>query len=206
MKTKACFITGIGTDVGKTICSAILCEAHKADYWKPVQCGMAPTDTEWVAKHTEGVRTHPETFCFEDAVSPHYAAVIANRSVRLRDFHLPATLHPIVVEGAGGVFVPLNDQEFMSDLMIHLNLPVVIVARFYIGAINHTIMTIQSLKNLGVSIKGVITNGDWRSNDKHIISNACRTELIGHIPRATCPDLKFIKAVAKESWVYDILA
>ena len=206
MKNKGYFITGIGTDVGKTICSAILCEAKKADYWKPVQCGLTPSDTEWVAQHTEGVRTHPETFCFDDAVSPHHAAEIANRSIQLRDIQLPLTSLPIIVEGAGGIFVPLNNEEYMSDLMTHLNLPVIIVARFYIGAINHSIMTIKSLQNLGLPLKGIIANGDWRTSDKQWISRHCRVAFIGHVPCTQQLDINFIKTIAKERWVHDIMA
>lgn len=200
------FITGIGTDVGKTICAAILSQGLKYDYWKPVQCGGAVSDCEWIRRHTSGVKVHVERYCFAAPVSPHTAAEKEFKTIELSEFSLPCSSNGIIVEGAGGLYVPLNHSFFMIDLVRLLELPVIVVAHFYVGAINHTILTLKLLKDSGVVVKGLIANGSWSDADMTFIESYCDLPILGVVPWAESLDASFIDAVARERWVCDLLS
>lgn len=141
------FVTGIGTEVGKTVCSAILTKYFNADYWKPIQSGdLHYSDTmkikEWVG---ENVFCHPEIYRLQFAASPHQSALQENVNISVNDFKLPETTKNLIVEGAGGLMVPLSDQEFIIDLIENLNIPVALVVRNYLGCINHTLLSVMAL-------------------------------------------------------------
>lgn len=205
MNNNGCFVTGIGTDVGKTICSAIICQGTAADYWKPIQCGM-DRDSQWIKSHTTNIRVHKEVHCFQNAVSPHTAATRENQWIHLDQLRLPVSDGPIVVEGAGGIFVPLNDKEFMIDLMEQVNLPVVVVAKFYIGAINHTILTIKTIQERGLFLHGIVGNGNWSNADQNLVAHTCDTQFIGNIPWTEKINSQVIAEIAQEEWVHEIMA
>ena len=156
------FVTGIGTEIGKTIVSAILTEALHADYWKPIQSGdLDNSDSlkiqHWVSNpHT---RIHPERFRLNTPLSPHASAAIDGVEIKVQDFQLPDTSRPLIVEGAGGLMVPLNHQETMLDLIQHLNLPVILVSRHYLGSINHTLLSLEVLRSRGIVLAGLLYNG-----------------------------------------------
>lgn len=159
---KALFVTGIGTEVGKTVVSAILTRALLADYWKPIQSGdLSDSDSmkveKWAA-HSQLV-IHPERYRLTQPLSPHASAKADNIEIKLENFLLPETPRPLVVEGAGGLFVPLNDNDLMIDLMAKLALPVVLVSRHYLGSINHTLLSIEALKARNIPIAGLVFNG-----------------------------------------------
>ncbi|MFC3157630.1 dethiobiotin synthase [Chryseobacterium arachidis] len=144
---KLLFITGIGTEIGKTVCSAILTKYFNADYWKPVQSGdLDFSDSmkirEWTGKSTI---CYPETYRFQLAASPHQSAKEEGITVDLNEFKLPETQNNLILEGAGGLMVPLNDKDFMIDLIEKLNIPVALVVRNYLGCINHTLLSISAL-------------------------------------------------------------
>lgn len=164
------FITAIGTDSGKTLFSAILTEHLKADYWKPVQAGY-PRDTDqvqtWITNSTSVF--HPERYLLKTPASPHAAAKIDGVAIKLSDFTLPDTTHPLVVEGAGGVLVPINDTDYVIDLAKHLKLPVILVANLYLGSINHTLLTIEYLKAKGFAVAGLVFNGPSNPESERII-------------------------------------
>ncbi len=164
------FVTGIDTDSGKTLASAILCEALKADYWKPVQAGL-PRDADTVKALVPNntTRIHPERFLLNTPASPHASAEIDGVKIHLHDFAIPETTNPLIVEGAGGVLVPLNDNDCIADLISYLNLEVVVVADLYLGSINHTLLTIEALKNRNARIKGIIFNGTPNPASESII-------------------------------------
>jgi dethiobiotin synthetase len=164
------FVNGIDTDSGKTLVSAILCEALHADYWKPVQAGM-PRDADTIQKLVTNSKTqiHPETFLLNTPASPHASAKIDGVKIRLKDFTLPATANNLIVEGAGGCLVPLNDREFVIDLMVKLKLPIILVADLYLGSINHTLLTIEALQQRQLSIDGLIFNGPSNAESENII-------------------------------------
>lgn len=164
------FITGIDTDSGKTLASAILCEALKADYWKPVQAGL-PRDADTVKNLITNTQTkvHKETFVLSTPASPHASARIDNVKISLSDFKIPETKNHLVIEGAGGCLVPLNDNEFIVDLILHLNTQVILVADLYLGSINHTLLTIEALTKRNIKIKGLIFNGESNPESEQII-------------------------------------
>ncbi len=159
MSAKGLFVTGIGTDVGKTITSAVLAKALEADYWKPVQCGdLENTDTDKVAAWTS-CRTHPEIYRLREPMSPHAAAKAENMQLDLHSIALPDSKRPIVVEGAGGIMVPLNGKGNFLDLMVKLNLPVVLVTRHYLGSINHTMLSWEVLNKAGLNVVALVISG-----------------------------------------------
>jgi dethiobiotin synthetase len=156
------FVTAIGTDCGKTVVSAILCEALKADYWKPVQTGPPPHDGEVVKSWVSyPIKIHQERYLLEKPASPHHAASLEDKLIRLSDFHLPPAPQHLVVEGAGGIFVPLNYKgEFVIDIARQLKLEIVVVIKLYLGAINHALLTLSELRSMRVPIKGLVFNGE----------------------------------------------
>jgi dethiobiotin synthetase len=164
------FVTGIDTDSGKTLVSAILCEALEADYWKPVQAGL-PRDSEIIRSLVQNSKTkiHPEKYLLNTPASPHAAAKIDRVNIRVNDFQLPNTANNLIIEGAGGSLVPLNDREFMVDLMVKLNLPVILAADLYLGSINHTLLTVEALQRRRLMIEGIIFNGVSNPESENII-------------------------------------
>ncbi len=152
------FITGTDTGVGKTLVSAWLCRHFGFDYFKPVQAGLLPmTDSEWVKRHA-GCHTYPEAYRLREPASPHYAAQREGRQITLDNIRLPAAQR-LVVEGAGGVMVPLGNKYLMLDLIARLGLPVLVVASTRLGTLNHTLLTLQALRLQRLSVLGVILNG-----------------------------------------------
>jgi dethiobiotin synthetase len=164
------FITGIDTDSGKTLTSAILCEALQADYWKPVQAG-SPTDSEVVRKLVTNQKTkvHPETFLLKMAASPHAAAKHQGISIKLTDFIVPDTTNTLIIEGAGGCLVPLNDNDLVIDLAEKLDSEVVLVADLYLGSINHTLLSFNELRRRKLNVKGIVFNGESNPESESII-------------------------------------
>ncbi len=162
VKAGGVFVTGTDTGVGKTVASAVLVNALDGDYWKPVQSGAdEDSDTETVIRLLEldRARTHPCAYLLKPPLSPHEAARRDGIDITMDNFRLPHTSRPIVVEGAGGVLVPLNDRETMVDLMTHLGLPVVVVARSGLGTINHTLLSLEALRSRGLHVIGAVLNG-----------------------------------------------
>lgn len=156
------FVTGIGTDVGKTLAAAILTEALRADYWKPVQAGLEPTtDTATVRSLVSNLHSvfHPEAYRLHLPASPHAAAAAEQVTIRAAAFHLPATANHLVVEGAGGLLVPLAPGLLLVDVIQPLGLEVVVVSRNYLGSINHTLLTLEALRQRGINVRGLLFNG-----------------------------------------------
>ena len=162
MKPIKLFVTGIGTGIGKTVISAVLVDKFKADYWKPIQSGdLHDSDSMKVKALSEGTLIHKERYALEIPASPHESAEREGITMELTDFTLPETDNNLIVEGAGGLFVPINSGVYMIDLIAHLNLPVVLVARDYLGCINHTILSIEALKSRGIPIAYLVFNGEF---------------------------------------------
>jgi len=164
------FVTAIDTDSGKTLTSAILCEALQADYWKPVQAGL-PRDSDTIANLISNGRTviHPETYLLTTAASPHAAAKHDNVTISIDKFKVPQTQRNLIIEGAGGVLVPLNDEHFVIDLIRRFDADVVLVADLYLGSINHTLLTIEALQKRDIPIKGIVFNGTSNPESERII-------------------------------------
>lgn len=193
------FVTAIGTDSGKTLISSILVEALKADYWKPVQAGM-PTDTETVEElvSNEITKFHPETHLFKLPVSPHAAAKFEHLTVGLDDFVLPETQNDIVIEGAGGVLVPLNDEDFVIDIAKELNVPVILVVNNYLGSINHSLLTINYLESNNIPVKGIIFNGETNEESERIIEKHSGYKVLLKLPQLSLINKEVIAYWADE--------
>jgi len=177
------FITGIGTDVGKTIASAIVTEALEADYWKPIQAGdLDNSDTHKVKRYVSNSKStfFENSYALNTPASPHYAAAVDNISIDLKKIIEPVTQNHLVVEGAGGVFVPLNDQDCVIDL-IQPDYKVIVVSRHYLGSINHTLLTIEALQNRNIKIAGIIFNGNENKATESIILSKTGINFIGRI-------------------------
>jgi len=180
------FITGIGTDVGKTIVSAIVAEALNATYWKPIQAGdLHQLDSGTVSSLTENVTILPEGITLSQPLSPHAAARIDGVKIELDNFNLPKVEGNFIVEGAGGLMVPINDDGLMIiDLIEKFDLPVILVSRHYLGSINHSILSAQALQNKGIEIAGFIFVGEENKEIESIILKITGLSVIARIPEA----------------------
>ena len=158
------FITGISTDVGKTIASAIVTEALKANYWKPIQAGeLDNCDTNKVKRLVSNSRSkfHPNTYTLNTPMSPHAAADIDGIEIDIRKIKTPKTNNHLVIEGAGGLLVPLNDKNTIFDL-IKPEYKVIVVSRHYLGSINHTLLTVNTLKNAGFDVSIIFSGNEHK--------------------------------------------
>jgi dethiobiotin synthetase len=197
---KGLVVAGIGTEVGKSIASAVLCEALGARYWKPVASGAAdgPAESVFVSGLLSGgvERVFPETYLFQRSLSPHVAAALEGREVLLEELKIPASSDPVVVELAGGIMVPLNNSETNLDLLKRLRLPVVVVSRHYLGSINHTLLTLEVLRAQGIEVRGIIFNGNELPDTERTITSLGRVEVIGKIPHLEEVNAAAIRKVA----------
>ncbi len=164
------FVTAISTDSGKTVLSAILTQALQADYWKPVQSG-APSDTETVRRLISNSKTifHPESYFLQKPASPHASAKAEGIEIQLDKIKIPETKNHLVIEGAGGVLVPLNDTDFVIDIAQNIACEIILVSNIYLGNINHTLLTINELKRRNLNVKGIIFNGNSNPETERII-------------------------------------
>ncbi|QCR21420.1 dethiobiotin synthase [Pontibacter sp. SGAir0037] len=169
---KQYFVTGIGTDVGKTVAAAILTEALQADYWKPVQAGgLDFTDTDTVKSLVSNEKSFffPEAYRLKMAASPHRAAAAEGIEIDMKGLKLPETQNNLIVEGAGGLMVPLNKRSLVIDLVQQLGLEVVLVSRNYLGSINHTLLTAEVLRYRKIPVAGIIFNGEENTTSEDFI-------------------------------------
>lgn len=183
---KRIFVSGIGTEIGKTFCSAIIVEALKADYWKPLQAGeLDQLDSAWVRRAISNsiTKIHPEHYLLSEPMSPHAAAKIDGIELNITDFIVPETENNLIIEGAGGLMVPLNDRgDFIVDLIPHLADEVILISKNYLGSINHTLLSIELLKQRKIPILGVIFNGDPNPETEEIILETTGLTCLGKIP------------------------
>lgn len=192
------FVSGIDTGVGKTLVSTVLTQALRADYWKPVQAGdLENSDSINVSKFitNDKTRIFEERYRLNTPCSPHLAARIDGVKISLSDFELPDTNNKLIVEGAGGLLVPINEKETILDLIKYLKLPVLIVSKNYLGSINHTLSSIEILKNHGVQILGIVFSGEENQETERIIEKlsdvnvVTRVPFISNITKATVADV-----------------
>jgi dethiobiotin synthetase len=189
------FITGIGTGVGKTIVSAIITEKLKADYWKPIQSGdLDDSDTLKVKSLISNSITkfHPEAYRLTQPFSPHKSAAIDKVTIDLQNIILPNTDNQLVIEGAGGLMVPLNDNFLIIDLIKQLNARVIVVSQNYLGSINHTLLSLLALKNYNIDVMGIVFNGPKDIYSKTYILNYSNLTELGQIPMYENPGEKAI--------------
>ncbi|MEO6303453.1 MAG: dethiobiotin synthase [Bacteroidia bacterium] len=182
------FITGIGTGVGKTVVSAILTEALQADYWKPIQCGTKDgTDKDVVAKliSNENSVIHPEEYCYDEPVSPHLAANIAGKKIIMESMNIPMSNNSMIIEGAGGILVPLDEKYFVIDMATFFEAEIILVIRNYLGCINHSLLSIDYLAKNGFEIKGLVLIGEFDKAVRASIINYAELPIIAEIPEVT---------------------
>lgn len=178
------FVTGTDTDIGKTLVSAWIAQHWRAAYWKPVQAGTQEgTDAATVGALAPDATVIPPRWSLTTPASPHLAARIDGVRLGLDDFTLPHTDLDLVVEGAGGALVPLNDKDLMADLMGWLGLPVVVVARSGLGTINHTLLTLAELRRRDLTVLGVILNGPENVDNHAAIEHFGAVPVLASIPR-----------------------
>ena len=192
------FITGISTDVGKTIASAIIVHALEADYWKPIQAGdLDNSDSHKIRSLISNTKTviHPNSYKLNTSASPHYAAALDGITIEIENIKEPQTKNHLVIEGAGGVFVPLNDSDCVVDL-IKPEYKVIVVSRHYLGSINHTLLTIEALKSRKIDIAGIIFSGYENKATESIILNKTGVKHIGRIEEEPYFDQNVIKEYA----------
>jgi dethiobiotin synthetase len=179
------FLTGTDTDIGKTVVAAWLMSGLGMDYWKPVQSGLeGETDTEAVRRLTglPDERFHSSAFETRTPASPHLSARLDGVEIRMNSFLLPDSPRPVLVEGAGGLLVPLNDDALMIDLIVQLGLPVVLVARSGLGTINHTLLSVEALRSRNLPLVGVVMNGLPNEPNREAVETYGRVPVIGQLP------------------------
>ncbi|MCZ8329774.1 MAG: dethiobiotin synthase [Flavobacterium sp.] len=177
------FITGIGTDVGKTITSAIVTQALEADYWKPVQAGdLDNSDSHKIQRYISNSKTQifENSYKLNTPASPHLAAAIDGITIDLKKIIEPLTDNHLVIEGAGGILVPLNDIDCIVDL-IKEDYKVILVSRHYLGSINHTLLTFEALKNRNIAVAGIVFSGDENKATEEIILSKTKAKFVGRI-------------------------
>jgi len=195
------FITGIGTEIGKTMVSAIVTEALQADYWKPIQAGdLDHSDTQKVQNLISNKKTifHPNSFSLNTPMSPHAAAEIDGIEMTSENIKRPTSNNEnLVIEGAGGLLVPINNKETIANLISKED-KVLVVSRHYLGSINHTLLTIEALKARGLEIAGIIFNGEKKASTEDIILEMSGVPCIGRIDVEPYFDKNVIKEYAEE--------
>ena len=179
------WVLGTGTNVGKTLVAALLTLQLDADYWKPVQTGCPPdSDTAQVQAWTnlDPKRLHPPRHLFPAPLSPDQAARLAGSRIELTDFHLPPTPRTLVIEGAGGLLVPLNERDLLADLVAQTKLPALLVAASGLGTINHSLLTVAALASRGIPLLGVVFNGPLQPDNKKAVEDFGQTRVIFELP------------------------
>lgn len=183
---KGYIITGIHTNVGKTFVSAVLLAGTHYDYWKPIQTGIASeiSDTQWlknIFKNT--IFFHPERYGLPLPASPNIAADEQNITISIEDFTIPYSQNGLLIEGAGGLLVPINQQYLLIDLFQKIDLPIILVSDLYLGAINHTLLSIEALRKRNMRIHGIIFNKTQDDAAMKIIEHYSGIKNLGFIPK-----------------------
>lgn len=191
------FVTGISTEVGKTIVSAIITEALEADYWKPIQAGdLGNSDSHKIEQFISNTKTkiHSNSYALKTPMSPHGAANIDGVQIDLKKISEPDTNNHLVIEGAGGLLVPLNDEDTIFDL-IQPNYKVIVVSRHYLGSINHTLLTLNTLQNKGFQ-PAIIFSGNEHFTTESIILKKTKAKFLGRINEEKFFDQAVVKKYA----------
>jgi dethiobiotin synthase len=195
------FVTGTDTGIGKTLLSALLVSALDRKYWKPIQTGACEgTDRETVMKWA-GIgpdQTYAENYVFDPPVSPHLAAAWKGTPIDLRKIERPASSDPLIIEGAGGVLVPVGDHEFMLDLMRRLDAPVLLASRSALGTINHTLLSVAAIRNAKLELRGVVMIGKENADNRRAIERYGSVPVVGSIPWLDTIDKPSLQAVFKQ--------
>ncbi|MDB4297610.1 dethiobiotin synthase [Flavobacteriaceae bacterium] len=199
MDNQLVFVTGISTEVGKTFLSAVITEALEADYWKPIQAGeleFSDKDTVQSLVSNSKSKFYPIQYELNTPMSPHAAAEIDGVTIDIDSLHIPKTANKLVIEGAGGLLVPLNNHDTILDI-IPKNAKVIVVSRHYLGSINHTLMTLELLKINGFQ-PGIIFNGDEHPTTESIIASKSDCFVIGRVGNESEVNVSTVKKLSKQ--------
>jgi dethiobiotin synthetase len=208
---KGFFVTGTDTNVGKTVLSSLLCAALRGVYWKPIQTGSREGTDRQTVIGLAGIDVAdalPEVYVFDDPVSPHLAADRARCEISLERINLPPGNgeRPLIVEGAGGVMVPINRHQFMMDLMRQVGLPVILAARSTLGTINHTLLSIRCLESAQIRLHGVVLIGPENLENKQAIERYSGKQVIGQIPPLENIDRASLQNVFSRHFIQEAFA
>lgn len=193
------FVTAIGTDSGKTLVSAILTEMLQADYWKPVQAGY-PRDTETVQSlvSNERSRFYKEAYLLNTPASPHASARLDDVTISLDQIVPPVSNRDLIIEGAGGILVPLNDEDVVLDIVKKVRAEIILVSDLYLGSINHTLLTAEVIKSRGLKVKGLIFNGISNKESESIILKKTGWSQLLQIAKEDAIDKAVVRKYAKK--------
>lgn len=195
---KKIFVTGISTEVGKTVASAILVEALHADYWKPIQAGdLENSDSHKIQRYISNTKTkiHKNRYALNTPMSPHAAAEIDNLTIDIKEIKEPKTKNHLVIEGAGGILVPLNNENTILDI-IKPEYHVIVVSRHYLGSINHTLLTVNLLKEKGFKVS-IIFSGKEHPTTESVIKKMTNVPVLGRIDEEPYFDQNVIREYAE---------
>ena len=178
-------VAGIHTGIGKTIASAVLAEAMGWDYWKPVQAGLEERDAHLVRDLiTNGpARVHPEAVALTAPMSPHAAAAIDGIEIDHTKFTWPVTDKTLLVETAGGLLSPMSGNATMADFIAYYKMPVILVVQHYLGSINHTLLTLEVLKNRQIPLLGIVVNGAEHTSSEVFVQQYHPVQVLTAIPQ-----------------------
>lgn len=198
MKPKKYFVTGIDTDAGKSVVSALLVSALKADYWKPIQAGT-PTDSDFIREMTDStIKIHDEGIFLKHPMSPHASAEKEHISIILDQLIMPESKNDLIIEGAGGIMVPINDNEMVIEVAKKFDTEVILVSKNYLGSINHTLLSIAYLKQHNYKIAGIIFNGQHTPSSENYILKHSDLECIARVPEISNINPESIGQLAEE--------
>ncbi len=192
-------IVGIHTGIGKTVCSAVICQALEADYWKPIQAGEVENSDSAIVRRlvvNNKTKVHDEAFRFRNAISPHAAAKLENLEIVIQDINIPHTENHLIIETAGGLHSPVNEVQTMTHLILSFKIPVVLVYQNYLGSINHTLLTVEALRHSNIPVLGIVFNGDPLESSEEYILNYTNLNSLGSIPYAKTLNAEFISTCA----------
>ena len=197
--SKRYFVAGIGTGVGKTVASAILCKALQAAYWKPLQSGdleFSDTDRVNTLLNDEKQISFPEAYRLPYPISPHASAERAGVNIDIEKIIVPNHNRTLIIEGAGGLMVPLRYDLLYLDLIPRFEAEVILVSRHYLGSINHTLLSIEALKSRNIKVKGILFNGSEVAETEKVITQYSPWPILGRIDETQEPDAAFVNEQA----------
>jgi len=196
-------ITGTDTGIGKTVFSAALTGALGASYWKPVQSGLDEESDSEIVKRLGRIpagRIVPEAWRLKTPVSPHQAAEIDGVTIDVQALTPPETDLPLVIEGAGGLLVPLTRRETFADVFARWQIPVVLCARTSLGTINHTLLSLAAMRQRGIPVAGVAFIGDEYAETQRIIQQMGGVRIFGRLPRLETLTPDTLRQVFRENF------
>lgn len=194
-------IAGCGTEVGKTVSAAIITTLLQGDYWKPVQCGEEEHSDTAVMRgllDPANHRIHPPAYSLIAPISPHHAARLEGKTIDLEAIILPRTSRPLVIETAGGIFSPLSNSLHNLDLFKTWNGHWIVVSKHYLGSINHTLLTLNTLKSHQISVAGIIFNGEPNADSEAAILEISKVSCLGRLLPEPIININTIQRYAKQ--------